>query len=336
MSTSNRTRRVSHAQAAARSAATSAPSRDVMRKQKKARGNSRGAPPLIQCEPKLPFPDQHQSQPGLESKLQPRPRWEAARYRAAGKLEGKVALITGGDSGIGRAVAFLYAREGADVAINFLPEEESDAIEVKRSVEAVGRRCLLLPGDLARANVCTQIVERTVAELGGLDILVSNAAYQTRKDTVADVTDEELDRTFKTNVYAYFRLVKAALPQLKPGAAIIATSSVTGIFGSKQLPDYSATKGAINAVTKALSMELLERGIRVNAIAPGPVWTPLNPADPGLPPDQVAKFGQQAPIGRPAQPEELAPAYVFLASDADSSYITGIVLPVMGGDTTGG
>jgi NAD(P)-dependent dehydrogenase (short-subunit alcohol dehydrogenase family) len=272
----------------------------------------------------------------LESKLKPRPRWEAARYRAAGKLEGKVALITGGDSGIGRAVAFLYAREGADVAINYLPAEEKDAAEVRRSVEALGRRCLTLPGDLTGPHTCARIVARTMKVFGRLDILVSNAAYQTRKETVADVTDTELDRTFKTNVHAYFRLVKAALPHLQPGAAIIATSSVTGIFGSKQLPDYSATKGAINAFTKALSMELLDRGIRVNAIAPGPVWTPLNPADPGLPASKVAIFGQQSPMGRPAQPEELAPAYVFLASDADSSYITGIVLPVMGGDTTGG
>ena len=296
----------------------------------------RTSSPQIQSEPKLPFPAQHQDQPGIESKLKPRPRWEASRYRAAGKLDGKVALITGGDSGIGRAVAFLYAREGADVAINYLPEEEADAAEVKRSVEAVGRRCLMLPADLMRPNTCSQIVERTVKEFGRLDILVSNAAYQTRKESVADLTDDELDRTFKTNVYAYVRLVKAALPHLKPGAAIIATSSVTGIFGSKLLPDYSATKGAINALTKAMSMELLDRGIRVNAIAPGPVWTPLNPADPGLSREKVGEFGKQTPIGRPAQPEELAPAYVFLASDADSSYITGIVLPVMGGDTTGG
>jgi NAD(P)-dependent dehydrogenase (short-subunit alcohol dehydrogenase family) len=292
--------------------------------------------PQLRAEPKLPFPAQHQSQPGLESKLNPLPRWQAARYRAAGKLEGKVALITGGDSGIGRAVAFLYAREGADVAINYLPAEEKDAAEVRRSVEALGRRCLTLPGDLTRPATCAQIVARTIKTFGRLDILVSNAAYQTRKDSVAEVSDAELDRTFKTNVHAYFRLVKAALPHLKPGAAIIATSSVTGIFGSRQLPDYSATKGAINAFTKALSMELLDRGIRVNAIAPGPVWTPLNPADPGLSPEKVAEFGKQSPIGRPAQPEELAPAYVFLASDADSSYITGIVLPVMGGDTTGG
>lgn len=310
--------------------------RSTRRRSRPGQAGTSPARPQMQAEPKLPFPQQHQSRPGIESKLEPRPRWEAARYRAAGKLEGKVALITGGDSGIGRAVAFLYAREGADVAINYLPQEEKDAAEVKRSIEALGRRCLTLPLDLTRGNACAQIVARTVKEFGRLDILVSNAAYQTRKKSVADVTDAELDRTFQTNVYAYFRLVRSSLPHLKAGASIIVTSSVTGIFGSKQLPDYSATKGAINAFTKALSMELIEKGIRVNAIAPGPVWTPLNPADPGLPPDKVAEFGKQTPIGRPAQPEELAPAYVFLASDADSSYITGIVLPVMGGDTTGG
>jgi NAD(P)-dependent dehydrogenase (short-subunit alcohol dehydrogenase family) len=292
--------------------------------------------PQMQAEPRNPFPRQHQRAPGLESKLRPQPRWQAPRYRAAGKLEGKVALITGGDSGIGRAVAFLYAREGADVAINYLPREQPDALEVKRAVEALGRRCLLLPADISRAAACRKIVHRTVQEFGRLDILVSNAAHQARKPSVADVTDQEFDLTFKTNHYAYFWLCKAALPHLRPGAAIIATSSETGIFGSKNLPDYSSTKGAMNAFTKTLAMELIDRGIRVNAIAPGPVWTPLNPSDPGLPPAKVAQFGSQSPLGRPAQPEELAPAYVFLASDADSSYITGIVLQVMGGETTGG
>ena len=290
----------------------------------------------VRPAPELPFPAQHQRAPGLESKLDPAPRWQAPRYRAAGKLEGKVALITGGDSGIGRAVAFLYAREGADVAINFLVAEKSDALEVQRSVEAIGRRCLLLPGDLSKPCTCTQLVERTVKAYGKLDILVSNAAHQSRKASLAEVTDAELDRTFQTNFYAYVRLVRTALPHLPRGAAIIASSSETGIFGSAKLPDYSSTKGAINAFTKTMALDLIDRGIRVNAVAPGPVWTPLNPSDPGLTAKKVGQFGSKNPMGRPAQPEELAPAYVFLASDADSSYITGIVLPVMGGETSGG
>lgn len=290
----------------------------------------------MQAEPRLPFPVQHQSQPGLEANLRPAPRWHAPRYRAAGKLENKVALITGGDSGIGRAVAFLYAREGADVAIVYLPAEQKDAEVTQRSIEAVGRRCLLLAADLTSLKACNEVVKKTVGTFGRLDILVSNAAHQSRTDEPEDVTDEAFDLTFKTNIYAYFRLVRAALPHLRPGAAIIATSSETGIMGAEKLPDYSSTKGAINALTKTLAMSLIKRGIRVNAVAPGPVWTPLNPADPGKTPQEVAKFGEQSPMGRPAQPEELAPSYVFLASDADSSFITGIVLQVMGGETTGG
>ena len=292
--------------------------------------------PLIHAQPKPPFPEQHQEGVGIESELAPRPRYQALAYKPAGKLEGKVALITGGDSGIGRAVAVIYAREGADVAITFLQEEQSDADETRREVEKVGRRCLLIPGDLSSRQHCETVVDRVMSNFGRLDILVSNAAHQNRKDSLQDVTDEEFDLTFKVNIYAYFWLARAALPHMKPGSSIIATSSETGIFGSKKLPDYSSTKGAINAFTKALSMELLDKGIRANVIAPGPVWTPLNPADDGMTAEKVATFGQQAPIGRPAQPEELAPAYVFLASEADSSYITGIVLPVMGGETTGG
>jgi NAD(P)-dependent dehydrogenase (short-subunit alcohol dehydrogenase family) len=303
----------------------------------KAKGASADKPgPQIQAEPRPPFPVQHQKAPGLEARLDPPPRWQAPRYRAAGKLEGKVALITGGDSGIGRSVAFLYAREGADVAISFLPRERRDALETQRAVEAVGRRCLLLPANLVEPEACRRIVRETLRVFGKLDVLVSNAAYQNHKQTIDEVTEHEFTQTFETNVHAYFRLVKAALPYLQAGAAIIATSSETGIFGSPKLPDYSSTKGAINAFTKALAVDLVKRGIRVNAVAPGPVWTPLNPSDEGRSARDVSKFGQDSPLGRPAQPEELAPAYVFLASDADASYITGIVLPVMGGETSGG
>jgi NAD(P)-dependent dehydrogenase (short-subunit alcohol dehydrogenase family) len=289
-----------------------------------------------QPEPKPPFPKQHQPQPGLESKLEPRPRYQAEDYRAAGKLTGKAALITGGDSGIGRAVAVLFAREGADVAIGYLPAEQSDAEETKRAIEAEGRQCVLLPGDLKDSAFCDRIIEDTVRKLGKLDVLVSNAAHQNRKEQLEELTDEELDTTFRTNIYAYVRLARAALRHMQPGSSIIATSSVTGILGSAQLPDYSATKGAINAFTKTLAQSVIDKGIRVNAVAPGPVWTPLNPSDQGMTPEKVAEFGKGSPMGRPAQPEELAPAYVFLASNADSSYITGIVLQVMGGETAGG
>jgi NAD(P)-dependent dehydrogenase (short-subunit alcohol dehydrogenase family) len=297
---------------------------------------SRAAAPQMQKEPRPPYARQHQKAPGLESRLHPRPHYEAPLYKAAGKLEGKAALITGGDSGIGRAVAVLYAREGADVAINYLREEQADADETRRAVEAEGRRCVLLPGDLGNARLPDQLVEKTVKAFGKLDILVSNAAHQARKKSIDEVTDDELLLTFQVNMFAYFRLCRAALRHMKAGSAIIATSSETGIMGSSELPDYSATKGAINAFTKTLAQNVMDKGIRVNAVAPGPVWTPLNPSDPGLPAAKVAVFGKKAPIGRPAQPEELAPAYVFLASDADSSYITGIVLQVMGGETTGG
>jgi NAD(P)-dependent dehydrogenase (short-subunit alcohol dehydrogenase family) len=294
------------------------------------------AGPQITSEPKPPFPKQKLEKPGLERDMKERPKYQAPRYKAAGKLEGRVALITGGDSGIGRAVAVLYAREGADVAIAYLPDERPDGEETRRAIEAEGRRCLTLEGDLIEPDFCQQIVERTVAELGQLDILVSNAAYQNRKSNLEDVTDEEFDRTFKTNVYAYFRLVKAALPHLGEGASIIVTGSETGFEGPEMLPDYSATKGAIHTLTKALAKMLAERGIRVNCVSPGPVWTPLNLADEGNPPEKVATFGEKTPLKRPAQPEELAPAYVFFASDADSSFISGEVLAVMGGGTAPG
>ena len=296
---------------------------------------ARGDTPQIRAEPKPPFALQHQETPGLESQLLPRPHYAAERYKAAGKLDGKVALVTGGDSGIGRAVAVLYAREGADVAIAYLPEEEQDARETAAAIEAAGGDCLKVAGDIKDDGFCDDLVARTIDRFGRLDVVVSNAAYQRRKKSIADVTDEEFDRTFRTNVYGYFRLVRAALPHLEPGAAIIATGSETGIMGSKELPDYSASKGAIHAFTKTLAQELLPKGIRVNAVAPGPVWTPLNPSDGGLKPDEVAQFGADSPMKRPAQPEEIAPAYVYLASDADASYTTGIVLQVMGGETTG-
>jgi NAD(P)-dependent dehydrogenase (short-subunit alcohol dehydrogenase family) len=280
--------------------------------------------------PGNPLPRQHQAKPGLESKLRPRPQFRNPDYRGSGKLEGKVALITGGDSGIGRAVSVLFAREGADVAIVYLREEESDAEETRRVIEKEEkRRCLLLPGDVKDPDFCLQAVERTLDEFGALDVLVNNAAFQEHAASIDDLTEEHFDLTFRTNIYGYFHMVKAALPHLGEGSSIINTGSETGIFGSPALLDYSATKGAIHAFTKSLATNLAPRGIRVNAVAPGPVWTPLNPAD--QPAEKVADFGHKTSMKRPAQPEEIAPAYVFLAAPTCASYITGVVLPVMGG-----
>jgi NAD(P)-dependent dehydrogenase (short-subunit alcohol dehydrogenase family) len=255
-------------------------------------------------------------------------------YKAAGKLQDKVAIITGGDSGIGRAVAVLYAREGADVSLVYLPEEQSDAEETRSAVEAEGRRALLLPGDVSDSSFCQQAIERTVSEFGKLDIVVNNAAYQQHQKSLEEVTEEQWDRTFKTNIYGYFYMAKAALAHLAPGSSIINCGSITGLEGSQQLLDYSATKGAIHAFTKSLAQNLVEKQIRVNCVAPGPVWTPLNPSD--KEPKEVAQFGQSVPMKRPAQPEEIAPSFVFFASEADSSYITGEVLTLLGGETTPG
>ena len=286
----------------------------------------------VRQQPKPPFPKQHQAKPGSEAKLKPRPRYEAPAYRSAGKLEGLVALITGGDSGIGRAVAVLFAREGADVAFNYLPVEQRDAEETRDAIEQAGQTALLLPGDLTDREVCKRIVEDTVKKFGRLDILVNNAAYQQHQASLDKLTDEQLEHTFSANIFSMFRTTRAALKHLKRGATIINTGSITGLEGSEQLLDYSATKGAIHTFTKSLAQNLVSKGIRVNCVAPGPVWTPLNASD--KPADKVAHFGEDTPMERPAQPEEIAPAFVFFASNADSSYITGEVLTLLGGETT--
>jgi NAD(P)-dependent dehydrogenase (short-subunit alcohol dehydrogenase family) len=283
-------------------------------------------------QPKAPMPPQEQPKPGIESEMTPRPRYQAPQYRGSGKLDKKAALITGGDSGIGRAVAVLYAREGADVAIVYLAAEQSDAEETKAAVEKEGRRCLLLPGDVTRPEFCRDAVERTVKEFGRLDVLVNNAAFQERQESLEEITDEQLDTTFRTNIYGYFYMARAALKHLKKGGAIVNCGSITGLEGHKELIDYAATKGAIHAFTKSLAQNLVEKGIRVNCVAPGPIWTPFIPSS-GTP-EQTAKHGEGTPMGRPGQPEEVAPAFVFFASDADSSYVTGEVLSVLGGNVT--
>lgn len=297
--------------------------------QKQGSGDKKGAVQAgARAYPEPPFPKQHHPKPGHEANLDPQPLYDAPFYKGSGKLEGMVALITGGDSGIGRSVAILFAREGADVTIAHLAEDE-DAEETRKAVEKEGRRCLVVRGDVRDSLFCRRLVQNTVEKFGKLDILVNNAAFQVHTKQLEDLSDEHFDETIKTNLYGYFYMAKAALPHLRNGSSIINTGSVVGLKGSPELLDYSMTKGGIHAFTKALASNLIERGIRVNAVAPGPVWTPLNPSDREA--EDVSKFGSQVPMKRPAQPEELAPAYVFLASPQMSSYITGEVLPLVGG-----
>lgn len=302
---------------------------------KVARADEKGKPAMIaamqaggRTYPAPPFPKQHQKKPGDESELSPPALYDAPFYLGSEKLLDKVALITGGDSGIGRAVAVLFAREGADVVILHL-DEDNDAKQTAEAVTREGRRCLVLKGDVKDPKYCAKAVAKAVAEFGKLDVLVNNAAFQVHSYDIEDLSDDHFDETLKTNLYGYFHMAKAAVPHLRPGSAIINTGSITGIDGQKTLLDYSMTKGGIHAFTRALASQLVSKGIRVNAVAPGPVWSPLNPSDKEA--EDVSKFGANVPMKRPAQPEEIAPAYVFLASAHCSSYITGEILPIIGG-----
>ncbi|WP_328707640.1 SDR family oxidoreductase [Streptomyces mesophilus] len=285
-------------------------------------------------EPVPPYRFERQSRPGLESRMSTPPRYMAPRYRGSDKLQGKAALITGGDSGIGRAVAVLYAREGADVAIVYLPEEQEDAEQTREVVEGEGRRCVLIPGDLCDRDFCREAVDTTVDTLGGLNILVSNAARLNSQNSLDDLNFEEFDLAFKTNVYAYFHLVQAALPHLERGDAIIATASEEGLKGSDMMMDYAASKAAQIVFTKSIASHLAKRGVRANVVAPGPTWTVLNLAGQRFPDDYLKQnLASADPMGRAAQPEELAPAYVYLAAEADSSYTIGETIAVTGGMT---
>jgi NAD(P)-dependent dehydrogenase (short-subunit alcohol dehydrogenase family) len=285
-------------------------------------------------EPKPPFPPQHLSPPGLEEKMHPRPQYEAPNYREADKLKGETAIITGGDSGIGRAVAVLFAREGANLSLVYLPEEKPDAEETACVLKALGHEPRLFPGDVRDPAFCEEVVEKTVERFGRLDILVNNAAFQKHREGIEAIDDEQWDRTLRTNIYGYFYMARAAVKHIREGGCIINTGSIVGLEGSPQLIDYAATKGAIHAFTKSLAQNLMPRGIRVNCVAPGPVWTPLNPAE--RPDADMKDFGAGNPLGRPAQPEEVAPAYVFFASEADSGFISGEVLALLGGTTRAG
>jgi NAD(P)-dependent dehydrogenase (short-subunit alcohol dehydrogenase family) len=282
--------------------------------------------------PVPPFPLKKLRKPGKEADLTLKPMYDAPFYVGSGKLLNKVAVVTGGDSGIGRAVAVLFAREGADIAIVYLSEHK-DARETETMVKREGRKCILLPGDVSSKEFCTYAIKQTLSEYGKIDILVNNAAFQLHVPDLGNLSDEHFDVTVKTNLYGYFIMTQAALPHLKAGSCIVNTGSVTGLMGNESIPDYSMTKGGIHAWTRSLGTKLIQKGIRVNAVAPGPVWTPLNPAD--KKPKDISKFGADTPMKRPAQPEEIAPAYVFLASPQCSSYITGEIIPIIGGYTGG-
>ena len=287
---------------------------------------------MVQSKPKQQPPQHQNQQPGLESQMTPTPQSDDSQYRGSGKLQGKVALITGGDSGIGRAVSIFFAKEGADVAIVYLNEHE-DANKTKQLVEREGQRCVTIAGDIGHQQFCKSVVQQTVNQLGHLDILVNNAAEQHPQESIENITAEQLEKTFRTNIFSMFFLTQAALPHLNEGSSIINTTSVTAYKGSPELLDYSATKGAIVAFTRSLSQSLVEKGIRVNGVAPGPIWTPLIPAT--FPEEKVESFGQQVPMQRAGQPEEIAPSYVFLASN-DSSYMTGQILHPNGGSVING